>query len=367
MKNIICISISVIVLFFAFPTLCRASDTEAYKEEIYNSINKIDLPQAAGELGIDITNPDSVSKIDGKTVLKYVISIFRKSLLKPSRVLAVALVLSIVSQITSSLSNNSESYEAVFVLICFISISSSIISSFNDVFGLTDSIQAFMAAYVPILASISLASGNVAGAISYNSIIICTCEAAILFSTLVLKPLLICMSVLSVTQSINTDIPDFINPMKKVFITVMGLITTVFTGIISLQTTVGRAAEGIGLRAGKYLVSSFIPILGYTINQSYQTIKNSLSAIRSAIGAFGIVIILIIFSIPIISLITYRLVFKICEIISSLCQCRCISKLFSALCEIYSMFTTVIIFYMLMLTVSTGVIITLGEGLISAG
>ena len=222
------------------------------------------------------------------------------------------------------------------------------------------SIQIFMSSYIPIYASICIASGNIAGAMSYNAILLYTCEAATLFATFILKPILICTVVLCITQAINPEMPDILSSFKRIFTTIFGLILTVFTGVVGLQATLGRTADGLGLRAGKYLVSSFVPILGYTITESYRTIQLSLSAIRSTIGLFGIVIIALVFSIPLISLTLYRIFFTISEWIAGVCQNRGISILMKGLNNVYSLLSTILLMYILMLIISTGMLIALG-------
>ena len=362
MKKVFCVLLTV-VLCICLKTSLSADESDEFRDKVYSSVESISLPDEVNELGIDIDDPESLSEIDHNSAFEYIVSLIKKSILKPLKVLLIATALSLITQIITSLTDKPESYEIISVIICFISVSGYVINSLTDALTSVTAVQGFMAAYVPILASISIASGNVSGALSYNAIVLYTCESATLFATLVLKPILLCITVSSITQAINLEMPDFVSSLRKAFITMIGLVMTIFTGIISLQATVGRATDSIGLRAGKYLVSSFVPILGYTITQSYQTIKTSLSAIRSTIGAFGIVIIIIVFMAPIISLMAYRIVFKLCEWIATLCQSRCIAKMFNGLSDVYSLTSVITVMYLLMLVISTGMIIALGEGI----
>ncbi len=359
MKKIICLLVSFIVVI-SLTISAHADEALGYKEEIYSDIQKIRLPDEADSLGIDLSDPEAVTDIDSKGVFDYILSAIKSSILAPLKIFLIIAALSLISQIISSLTDNSESYEIMLVIIAFISISGSVIKSLSDSISAINSIQAFMAAYVPIFASILVASGNVSGAISYHSIVLYACEAVTLFATLILKPILVCISVMSVTQAINSEIPDFTSSLRKAFTTMIGLAMTVFTGVIGLQATVGRAADGLGLRAGKYLVSSFVPILGYTITQSYQTIKSSLSMIRSTIGAFGIVIVAVVFILPLISIAVYRCFFTLSEWVASLCQSKKIASLMKGLNDVYSLLSVILLMYFLMLIISTGMLIALG-------
>lgn len=359
MKFIVRLIIAVTaVLYITLPIF--ADESDEYREEIYSSIQEIDIPGEANEIGIDISDPESVIQLDHNTILNYIFSIIKSSITAPAKIFIIVSALSLVSQIIFSLSDHKENYETIITIVCFICISGSVISSFSGAINAMSSTQAFMASYIPIYASICVASGNAAGAISYNAILLYTCEAATLFATFVLKPILVCATVLSVTQSINAEIPDFVSSLKRAFTTMFGLLLTIFTGVIGLQATMGRAADSLSLRAGKYLVSSFVPILGYTITESYRTIQASLSSIRSTIGIFGIVIIALILSIPLISLTVYRCFFSISEWIACLCQSKGIASLMKGLNNVYSLLSTLLLMYILMLTISTGILIALG-------
>ncbi len=346
---VICITLSI-----------SADESEEYRDKIYSQIQQIEIPSEANEIGIDISDPESIKNLDHNKILGYIFSLFKSSISAPIKILIAVSALSLISQIITSLSDNSQNYDTVITIACFVSICGPVISSFIGAINATSSTQAFMASYIPIYVSICIASGNISGALSYNAILLYTCEAVTVFTTLVLKPVLICATVLSVIQSINPEIPDFVSSLRRAFITLFGLMLTIFTGVIGLQATAGRAADSLGLRAGKYLVSSFVPILGYTITESYRTIQASLGSIRSTIGIFGIVIIALILSIPLISLATYRIFFTISEWIASLCQSKSIAALVKGLNNVYSLLSTVLLMYFLMLIISTGMLISLG-------
>lgn len=362
MKRFIYLLVYVLICAL-FAQTAYASELDEYKNRVYSDIQSISLPDASNEIGIDLEDPESLIELDDQTVFDYVVSLLRSAMLAPFKIFLVTVALSLVLQIISSLSDNSQEYETMIVIVCFISISGIVIKSFSVCIASLEAVQVFMASYVPIFASVTIASGNIAGAISYNSIVLYTCEILTLFATVVLKPILICITILSVTQAINSDFPNFTGSLKKAFTTVIGLFMTIFTGIIGIKTVLGRAADSLGLRAGKYLITSFIPVLGYTITSSLDTIKTSLSAIRSTIGIFGIVIAALIFITPLITVCVYRFIFTVCECTASLCQCNGISKLMKGLSDVYSLLCVIMIMYLMMLIISTGMLISYGGSL----
>ncbi len=359
MKYVVCFLLTILaVMYITIPIL--ADESDEYRDKVYSEFKNIEIPSEANKIGIDINDPESITQIDSNTIFNYIFSIIKSSISAPAGILVAVCALSLISQIITSLSNNTHNYDTVITIACFVCICGPVISSFISAISVMSSIQTFMVSYVPIYASICVASGNISGALSYNAILLYTCEAVTIFATFILKPILICATVLSVTQSINTEIPDFVSSLRRAFLTLFGLLLTIFSGVIGLQATAGRAADSLSLRAGKYLVSSFVPILGYTITESYRTIQASLGSIRSTIGVFGIVIIALILSIPLISLTVYRCFFAFSEWIASLCQSKSIASLMKGLNNVYSLLSTVLLLYFLMLIISTGMLISLG-------
>lgn len=64
---------------------------------------------------------------------------------------------------------------------------------------------------------------------------------------------------------------------------------TVFTGLLSIQSIVGTSADTLGVKAAKFVVSNFVPIVGSAVADAYTTMRSGLGLLRGATGAFGII------------------------------------------------------------------------------
>ena len=106
-----------------------------------------------------------------------------------------------------------------------------------------------------------------------------------------------------------------------------------------------------------------MPIIGGSLNESYRTVKSSLDSIRSVVGTFGIVIIVMIFITPIITAMVYRFCFMMCEFLCGVLSNGRIGILIRGIGEVYTLLGTVVTIYMLMLIIATGALIALGGGL----
>ncbi|MCD7785208.1 MAG: stage III sporulation protein AE [Oscillospiraceae bacterium] len=335
-----------------------------YESELgidFENLQVGDAEQFLEDNKVDISDPETIQNISAGSILNYFISTFKSALKKPASVFICVLVISLVSEAMMSISQRSGIYGEIFTLICFLCITPMIISSFSEMLSVMKSQEAFMASYIPIFAAITAASGNTAGAGAYNTLVLYASEAVSLIAGQVLKPILVCMLVMSCTQAVNPDLPNLTGTLKKALTYIIGVIMTVFVGVIGLQTTVGKASNGILLRAGKYLVSSFVPLIGMSLSESYQAVRQSLGTLRSTVGALGIVIVVLILAVPIITMCVYRVTFIFLDWTCSITGSYRLSALMRGIGDVYSLGVTLLIIYALMFLISTGTIMLIGS------
>ncbi len=335
-----------------------------YETELGIDFNEVETGSAGDfleENGVDMSDPETISNISAGSILNYFASTFKSALKKPAKVFICVLVISLISEAVMSISQRSGIYGEVFTLICFLCITPMIISSFSDMLGVMKSQETFMASYIPIFATITAASGNIAGAGSYNALVLYASEAVSLIAGQVLKPILICMLIMSCTQAINPDLPNLTGTLKRALTYIIGVIMTIFVGVIGLQTVVGRTGNSILLRAGRYLVSSFVPLIGMSLSESYQAVRQSLGTLRSTVGALGIVIVVLILAVPIITMCVYRVTFIILDWTCSITGSYRLSSLMRGIGDVYSLGVTLLIIYALMFLISTGMIMLIGS------
>ncbi|MCD7803741.1 MAG: stage III sporulation protein AE [Oscillospiraceae bacterium] len=354
-----------IILFILMLILLTINVTATdYENELGIDFSEIETDSAGDFLednSVDVSNPETISNISAGLILNYFALAFKSALKKPASVFICVLVISLVSEVVMSISQRSGIYGEVFTLICFLCITPMIISSFSDMLSVMKSQETFMASYIPIFATITAASGNTSGAGAYNALVLYASEAVSLIAGQVLKPILVCMLVMSCTQAINPDLPNLTGTLKRALTYIVGVIMTVFVGVIGLQTTVGRAGNSILLRAGRYLVSSFVPLVGMSLSESYQAVSQSLGTLRSAVGALGIVIIVLILAVPIITMCVYRITFIILDWTCSITGSYRLSALMRGIGDVYSLGVTLLIIYALMFLISTGMIMLIGS------
>lgn len=348
-RIVVCLIASCIAVVI-FQTSTNAEELNGYMKEIYDK---------AEDLYIDIS-PNELDKVTPNRVMEYIADIIDIAMNSPIKLLCTVVVFSVIQRIAEIVGESRAVYSEIITVICFVSACPVILSSIEDIIAACESVQGFLLGYIPIYAGIIASSGNFAAATSYNAILLYAGEGATGAISILVKPLIMCMMAVTVVRGVNPQMPNITQSIRRLVVTLTGFIMSIFLGVIGLQGIVGRTKDSLTLKAGKYLISSFVPIIGGTLNESYRTVKAGLDSIRSVIGSFGIVVILAILIIPIIKGFVFRWIMTFGEFITSSLGGGGISEICRGLADIYLLLTTVVTLYMLMLIISTGALISLG-------
>ena len=70
----------------------------------------------------------------------------------------------------------------------------------------------------------------------------------------------------------------------------LALCLTIFVGLLSVQSMVTGAADTVGNRTVKFVISSTVPVVGGALSEAYGSLFGCLGVVKSTIGVFGIIV-----------------------------------------------------------------------------
>ena len=98
---------------------------------------------------------------------------------------------------------------------------------------------------------------------------------------------------------------------------ILGIVLTLFVGVLSLEGTLSSSVDGITAKTAKAAVSSFVPVVGKILGDAVDTVIGCASILKGAVGIVGVIVIIAICIVPIIKLavltITYYAASAICQ------------------------------------------------------
>ena len=118
--------------------------------------------------------------------------------------------------------------------------------------------------------------------------------------------------------------------VKSLFMWIIGILTALIGGTLSLQTMISAAADSAAMRAARYMASGLIPVVGATVSGALSTLAAGISYAKGIIGAGGIIAILSITAAPLITLIGYRLALSVAGTVAEMCSATVAVRIFTA-------------------------------------
>lgn len=371
-KCIFCIAF--IISIILFPLSASAEDETLEQKFLDNTGSYLDdsvTDEAQNyfeENDISLEDSSSLTKMSINDIFKYILKNIKYSISKPMRLLGVTLSITILIAVIESLNTENSSatlskvVDIIGVLLCVTVLYKYIADSIQLTAKTLQDGSNFMLCYVPIFASVVASSGNITSAGAYNTLIMIVSQYGVYIASTVLLPMMGIYMAMSIVEVINPGISlsGFSNGIKKATIWILTLIMTLFVGMISIQSIAGASADTVAIRAGKFVASSFIPVIGSAISDAYTTVRGSLGLLRSGIGIFGIIILLLTILPPLISVAVTKVAISFSCFISEVLGVKKVNLLLKNMSSVLSIAISLMICFSLILIISTTVLMLVG-------
>lgn len=154
-----------------------------------------------------------------------------------------------------------------------------------------ESSRIFISAYAPVYAAVTVSSGAPSTAASYCTLTVAASEISALVITDFLLPLIGIFSGLALVAGMSDifKLEMLTAGAEKLIKTVIGAVSTVFIGILTVKTIIASCGDSVAFRSAKYVVSGFVPVAGGILGESLASVFSCMKYIKGTVGAFGII------------------------------------------------------------------------------
>ena len=212
-------------------------ETQKYTKDFFDDIKISDLLNSA------ITG-----KIDNNSILKKIIKIFGKELGKSLKTLVGVLIIVLIHSILKTVAEDLETsnISQVIYFTQYILIITLVMSNFADlILSITNTINnlvGFVNTLLPLLITLMIYTGSI---------------------TTVILPIVSLIAVLVVISKISdkVQVGKLAKFIKSSIVWSLGILLTIFVGVISLEGTLTSSVDGITAKTAKAAVSSLIPVV----------------------------------------------------------------------------------------------------------
>ena len=253
--------------------------------------------------------------------------------------------------------------DAVFVLIITLSIVTPVVSVVNRAVTSIENAGSFMLLYIPIMVVALITNGQGVTGASYYSFVVMVGEGITWLSSHLIAPLLSVFLGVSVTSSISSDIKidGIIRELSKFIKWVIAFVMTVFSGLLTFKTLITTAADTVSTRAVRFTLSSFIPIVGSALSEAYKTIQGSMTLLKTGLGVFVIISVVIVFLPVIINCLLWIISLNISSGVADMLGVKAPSSVLKSCSSVLSTLLVIILCVMAIYVISTAIILTLGS------
>ncbi|MBC7324928.1 MAG: stage III sporulation protein AE [Moorella sp. (in: Bacteria)] len=176
-----------------------------------------------------------------------------------------------------------------------------------------DRMVSFFQSLLPALITLLAATGGITASTLLQPVLIYAVTIADTLMHNVLFPLLYLTACLTVVGRIadRFQVSKLAGLLKQVAMVALGLMMTVFTGVLSIYGIAGSVADGVGLRVVEFATDTFLPVVGGMLSDAVETIAGTTLLLKSAVSLVGVIIIFFLAAFPMLKILSLVVVYKV--------------------------------------------------------
>ena len=166
------------------------------------------------------------------------------------------------------------------------------------------SLVGFMDCLIPMLITLVITTGSIVSASMLEPILLFIITFIGNFINNIILPIVLISTALGIISRVSDKIQ--IDKLSKFFksgvVWILGIVLTIFVGVVSLEGTLSSTVDGVTSKTTKAVVSNFVPVVGKILGDAADTVIGCSSILKNAVGIIGVIVIVGICIIPIVKL-----------------------------------------------------------------
>lgn len=362
MKKLLLILITTFIFLSFFSIQVFATDFEKESNTLWESLDDR-TKEYLDELGVDEISINDLYEITPMRAVKFLLKTVVTTGSDIIKKVILIVVILIITAITISFVDNSNSVVQVIHFVSSLIIISivivSVVRMLNDAIAAVKTTCIFVDSYLPIMCAAIIATRNPTMAFTYNSFTVFLSAVITTIADNFLVPIISSLLSFNVLSSFSLENyrTRIIKTIKRLLIIVLSLFSTVFTGLLTTQSILASSSDSVMLKGIRFISGAFIPIVGGGVGDALSSVFSSFLIMKNSFGVF-IIIAIILINLPVmIELLIWYFVLNFCSIVSSMLSIDNTTEILDSLSSIISLLNIIVFFITFTLVISTGVIL----------
>nr|WP_174270335.1 stage III sporulation protein AE [Desulfosporosinus acidiphilus] len=249
----------------------------------------------------------------GQMLLGVLVREISKNVPLIGKLLVLAALGGILGQLQTAFSGNVGKTGQVMTYLVLLTIA---LTSFREALtiagGVIDQMVGLMQTLFPVMMTLLITMGNITSAALFKPLILGSLTVLATIIKTVILPLFFLAAVLKLFNQISKEFKlsklaglfEFVGKVS------LGVVLTIFIGVMSVQGVTGGVADSVAFRTAKYS-ADLVPVVGKFFKDAVELVVTSGLLLKNAVGIIALLAIIIICLGPLIKLLTMILVFRI--------------------------------------------------------
>lgn len=280
------------------------SEDEIIKEQLNESgLNGLLslVPEEGQEFFDGGFDQHSVEKLTPQNFFSYIWQKIKDKASEPLKLLCSIAGILILAALIAAFTDGMDGTKHTFSVVISLSICAVMVTSVTSCILRTSKVvkdlSYFVLSFIPVFSGVTAAAGKPASSVAYHATIFASAQFFSQLMANLIVPLLGLFLAISIagaaTNVIKVD--SLAKSLKTAATWILTFCMTVFVGLLTVKGLVSGAADTVTVRATKFMISSFVPVVGGALSDAYNSVFGCLGVVKSTVGVFGIIAIVVTF------------------------------------------------------------------------
>ena len=319
----------VIILLIPIPVFAETGETD--EEIMQTTQDKFNITQFIKEVEqytgdffddmniTDMLNQAIQGNVDNKTIYTKILKILGTEVTSTLKTLISILVIIVIHGILKSITDNLENnnISQIIYFVQYILIVTLIMANFTEIIELvketSSNLVGLINVLIPLLLTLMIYTGSIATSTILEPIILFAINFIGNAIQNLLIPIMMIIVVFSIISKISkrVQIENLSKFLKSGVTWFLGVVLTIFVGVVSLEGTLSSSVDGITAKTAKAAVYSVIPVVGKVLGDVVDSVLGCGVILKNAVGLVGVIVIIGICAMPIIKIATLSIIYNL--------------------------------------------------------
>jgi len=370
--------IVIFVIIVLFTSNCTAQNSEEVILEQQKELGIQDFLESSkeysGQLFEDIDMSEVLNdaikgEVDNSSFIKRILNLLGSEVIRSIKAIGSILIIIVIHSVLKAISEGLEdkSISKLIYYVQYILIITIIMANFSDIVKMvqdtTTNLVAFMNMLIPLLITLMLSTGSIVTSSVIQPIILFMINfIGNMIQNIIIPFIMIYISLIIISKlSEQIKIDKFTKFLKSGIVWFLGIILTIFVGVVSLEGTLSSSVDGITAKTTKAVVSSAIPVVGKILGDAVDTVLGCGIILKNAVGLVGVIIVIGICVAPILKLLALTLAYKLLAAISQPLADEKITGLLEQIGDVFKIFLAILSSISVMIIIGTTLVLKISN------